>query len=447
MTLSSRHGTMLGILVLALMALPLLPTKIALMPEHPSAPGAAFRDQYCYSETVTRREAILRYVTAMYCQDGYFHFSVNSPPQEGKLGLYPSAFDIDDGYFILKTLDATGIVDLTPSISLLRSLVNGPSSLEELRGLINYTAVYWPSVIVESCAVDLFNALGILDELDLDRIATYTAHSQMASGGFGESPTDPDPPDLTNTYFGVRLLATYGYLHLIDVDGVGDFVLKCQNPDGGFGETVGLESVFGVLPLALMTLDVIDRRSLLSENVTLQYLLGQWDNITGCHVDYDIASTERAIWSFSLLSALDLIDQQAAIDWILSCQANKEGAFRVYPGDESDRIWFCRVAVHALSLLDRLDALDDLFTVLEKPRWQVPQWYLDKIVSETTIATGLDAWRFPDLGAMLYTLWPLVPIALCAAPAIYWVMTERADRAKIRAARRERRPGRRHPGD
>ncbi len=434
------RGVVFGILLLLLIACPMSVSRVVLPPETPLQPEEVFLQVPLASETITRRQAVLRYASALYSPDGYFHGFLDAPPLEGKLGLYPSAEDVDDGYTIFEMLDATGDIDWTPSISLLRSLVNGPSSSEEFRGLINATTGgYWPNALSMSTAVYLFDAFGIIDELDLDRIAGFVSQCQRDSGGLCDSPDDSNPPDLIATCFGVKLLAKYGYLDLIDVDRVAEFVRNCQKEDGGFSLVVGSTSRSGVMPLALMTLEAIDRRTVIDTNMALRYLLGQWDNTTGCHIYGDIVSTERAIWCFSLLSALDLIDQRAAVNWTLRCQSQKEGAFRVVPGDESDRLWFCRVAVHALSLLGRLDALDSLITVWETPEWHTPQWYLDKIASETTSTSVPFVWWSLDLSAVLNALWPIALSMLCASPAIYWNMNERSKRSKLRSARLERR--------
>ena len=414
--------------------------------------GAA-RDMKHYlpaSESITRYRAVVRYVTAMYEEDGgYFHSDVHASPLDGTDMLYPCIIDVDDGYFVLKTLNATHLLNWTPTITFLRSLVNGPSSPVEIRGLVNFSKVHgYPDIGTESIAVDLFAEFGILEELDLDRIAAFIAQNQLPSGGFGDTYLESDNPvgDLIETYFAVRFLAKYGYLYLIDIDRVVNFVLSCQNADGGFGKRAGCDSIFGVLPLPLMTLSLIDRLNVLDEDLVLQYLLGQWDNTTGCHISGEIVSTERAVWCFSLLDKIEIIDVQATVDWILDCQSKRYGGFTVdplsarepYPGE---RVWFCRNAVHTLSMLDRLDALNETITVKDVPVWQVPDNYPDG----TTTTGGIPSpvgWNFDGvLYALSAVSLPVSLIAMCSLPAVYWKLSERYQRRERRLKKKEKRPG------
>jgi len=383
-------------------------------------------------------------VVALYEPDGgYFHGYLEAAPYEGKMHLYPAAIDIIDGYVPLKTLEALGAIDWTPSVELLRSLVNGESSQSRWRGLLNSTRdplTGRPNVISQANGVRMFQEFGVLDELDVDLIMAWVAQGQDASGGFVDCPDGPrewwNQPDIIVTHTAVTLLADFGYLDYIDTSAVVNFVMSRANPDGGFSYSPGGRSSFGVLPLALMILDAVGCLSQINRTKTLEYMLQHWKNETGCHISEDIVSTERAIWCFSLLSALDMIDRDMAARWILSCQSHVDGSFRAFPRGDVDRLVFCRSGVHALSLLNRLDMLNVTFSVMTRPEWKVPDWYLEKVATESEGVPYAGGW--PDLGVIGSAAIGLVPVAFCLLPGLYLLQADRNKRRALRAAKRRR---------
>lgn len=394
------------------------------------------------THTVTRKQAVIDYIVALYSDDGYFHGYLNEPPCDGLLGLHPGVYSVYRGHASLKALNATHHVDWNAPRELLLGLVNGESAAPEYQGLINFTQHISPDMSAQATGMALMQDLGCVDHMDTDLVMAWVADQQLDDGGFQTCEDLPPRTKLTYTYFAVSVLAMFEYLDLIDRDAAENYVLNCWNEDGGFGLSPGRESDSGLTPLALMTLQALGRMSDLNHTKVLQYELQDWDNETGCDSG-GIVGTERALWSFDLLGALDIMDTEKTVEWILSCQSHIEGAFRVIPGDDSDRLEFCRAAIHALEILDSLTSLESLFTVQKTPVWEVPQWYLDKISEIGTTSGSSPAWMivFPDLSMVIDSIVVIAPISVCLVPLAYVLYTDRRERIERRRIKKMRSKG------
>ncbi|MHA1881958.1 MAG: prenyltransferase/squalene oxidase repeat-containing protein [Candidatus Thorarchaeota archaeon] len=389
--------------------------------------------------TKSRREAVTDYIIALYSEDGYFHYSLSAPPYEGLLGLYPNIVNIHDGHSPLMALGSSSLLNWNSSKELLLNLINRDSD-SEFYGLINNSQSVGPDVAGLYTGTMLFEELDMLDTLNIELIMNWVASCQQTDGGFSSN-VEFTVSKLTYTYFGISLLSAFGYTNRIDSDACISFVLNCKNADGGFGVRPGGESNSDVTPLVLMTLDALGGISEINHTAILDFEFQNWDNATGCNIGGSIVETERSLWSISLLESLNFIDIEKAIEWILSCQSHEDGSFRMYPGDDSDRLEFCRAAVHSLELLNSVNSLNVLFTIQETPVWETPDWYLDKISDLTSTINGNPSGVFiiPDIGWIIDGIIAIAPISLLLVPFGYCVYLDRREKAERRKTKERRR--------
>lgn len=386
--------------------------------------------------TQTREEALSNYITALYDnQEGYFHYALDAPPYEGLLGLFPGIGDINGGYLPLKRLDITNEIDWNSSEDLLLSFVNTDVD-SDFYGLFNDSQSIGPTVSGQYMGMSLCNDFGITNMINTEYITNWIASCQQTDGGFSAHPDFVDSR-LTYTYFAIEFLAEFGDLYRVDRSGCVTFVLSCLNGDGGFGVKPSSDSDSGVTPLVLMILDALDSMSDLNQSSLIDFELAHWNNETGCSMDESIVATERSLWSLSFLDALNAIDIAKAVDWILACQSHEDGSFRMFPGEDSDRLEFCRAAVHSLEIIDSLNSLDNLFSVQESPVWEAPQWYLDQISTLTTTTNGGPGGIIvlPDLRWILNGLITIAPFSLCLIPIGYYIYADRREKQRRRESK------------
>ncbi len=388
--------------------------------------------------TKSREQAIVDYLTALYDEKGYFHYSLSAPPYEGLLGLYPGLVDIYDGYLTLNTLDSINKIDLNESKDLLENLINTDVD-SEFFGLINDSHSIGPNVAGLYTGLALFQGFGMMDLLDLELIANWVASCQQTDGGFSSN-IEFTASRITYTYFAIELLSQFEYLDRINTDTCVSFVLDCINSDGGFGNSPSSESDSEITPLGLMVLETLGSKTEINETSILKFELDNWDNETGSNIEGSIVETERSLWSFSLLDSLNLINTEQAIEWILSCQSHQDGSFRMYPDDDSDRLEFCRAAVHSLELLNSLDSLIATFTVQVEPVWEIPQWYLDRIsdLTDTTSENPGESFIIPDMTWLVNGLISIAPFSICLIPLLYYVYVDKQEKAERRQIKKRR---------
>jgi hypothetical protein len=168
--------------------------------------------------------------------------------------------------------------------------------------------------------------------------------------------------------------------------------------------------------------------------------------------DGTVVDVERVIWSLGVLNALDRINVEATVTWVLSRQSSAYGEFLPFSSAQLDdeRLEWARAAIHILSLLGRLDELDQEFTVYMAPVHTIPQAYYNFIsehfpttttTTPTTGSNGNFVWPHINLDSLMAALGPSLLILVIILPAIYWVYSERQQkRARLRE-RKNRKPG------
>ncbi len=394
------------------------------------------------SHTITRHQAILDYIQALYSQEGIFYGWLEDTPTDPRIGSYQSIYNVFDPYRILKQLGSTGVIDWSNCTEFLKGLVNVDSASSPYYHLVNRTQRSSPTTISCDVAIQLFPELGLDDWIHDDKIADYIASCQTSNGGFRLRSSNEDPASMISTWRALQALDTIGQLSVIDTTAALSFVLSCYHDDGGFSNVPDVESIPDIVPLGLFCLEHLGRSDLIRPQNTTNYLLQYFDD-TGTTSGGTLVNTERFVWSLFTLGTLDQINVSQMLSWVISCQTTHNGAFLPVPDYdlESARLEWIRAAVHILYLCDRIDLLDEDITVIEYPEYQIPQWYIDYIDEHfgTTTNTGvglLPFWPDIDIIAILITGAPYAGIILLVSlPGAYIVWSNR----KKKLERRERR--------
>jgi len=395
---------------------------------------------------ITRRQAIIDYVMALYCEeDGAFYGYLGATPTDPRIGSCPDIFHVSDPYSILKRLNATGVLDWNKCREFLKSLVNVDSDMPDYSNLVNFSRNGSPCVIACDVAVQLFPELGLDEWLYTDEIAQYIARTQTSSGGFRLHAFNTDPPEMITTWSALRALHSIGHLSMVDTTAALSYIMSCYCDNGGFSNVPAFEALPGVVPLGLFTLQILGRTDLIRTENTTAYLLQYWDNSTGHVPGGTLVDTERLVWSLYTLGTLDRIDMDKTLSWVLASQTDRNGAFLPIPhyGIQSERLEWTRAATHILELADQMGLLDENITVIEYPEYVIPQWYIDYINEHfgTTTANPPFPFVLPniDVVGILVDIAPVMAIVfLVALPGLYIVWSERMKRAERRQLRKRR---------
>jgi prenyltransferase beta subunit len=411
--------------------------------------GGSGRDTSIFSSyTITRRQAVLDYIQALYVpQEGRFYGWLQDTPTDPRIGSYPDIYNVYDPYTILKQLGCTGVIDWSNCTNYLISLVNtDPSSA--YYNLVNLSRSEGaPCTTSCAAAVQLFPDLGLGSYMHDEEIASFIAKCQTSSGGFRDDPYNEISPEMTTTWSALETLSIIGKISSIDTSAALSYVLSCYHADGGFSNTPDSDSSPDIVPLGLFCLNILGRPGLIRVQNTTDYLLQYFDS-AGTMPDGTLVNTERFVWSLDTLGTLDQIDADKMLSWVISCQTHDNGGFFPFPGSTvaSERLEWIRAAVHILFLCNRTDLLDENFTVTEYPQYQVPQWYLNYINEHfgTTTDTGEghpQFWPRINIVSFLLTAAPYVGVLfLVSLPGAYIVWSNR--RKKLE--RREQRDRRKH---
>jgi len=422
-----------------------------------SAPETAYEPNQCveldaeYStvsqvHVITRRQAIIDYVMALYCEeDGAFYGYLGATPTDPRIGSCPDIFHVSDPYSILERLNSTAVLDWTACSEFLKSLVNVESDMPNYSNLVNFSRNGSPAVISCDVAVQLFPKLGLDEWLHTDEIAEYIARAQTSSGGFRLHADNTDRPSMITTWSALRALHSTGHLPMVDTTAVLSYIMSCYSDNGGFSNMPHSEALPGVVPLGLFTLQILGRTDLIRTENTTAYLLQYWDNSTGHVPDGTLVDIERLVWSLYTLGTLDRIDINKTLSWVLASQTDRNGAFLSNPYEtvQNERLEWTRAATHILELTDQMGLLDENITVIEYPEYTVPQWYIDYInehFGTTTANPPLPfIWPNIDVVGILVSIAPVMAIAfLVALPGVYVIWSERMKRAERRQLRKRR---------
>jgi len=428
----------------------LVVTIILLIPSFSNAPNVTSsiieeRDTITIaSHTITRHQAILDYIQALYSQEGRFYGWLEDTPTDPRIGSYPNIYRVYDPYRILKQLGSTDMFDWSNCTEFLKALTNTDSS-SPYYNLVNYSQSWAPDTITCDVAIQLFPELGLDEYIHDNEIADYIASCQTSNGGFRLFASNEDPAEMIITWSALQAMDSIGRLSSIDTTAALNYVLSCYHDDGGFANVPDIESIPDIVPLGLFCLNILGRPDLIRVQNTTDYLLQYFDD-AGTTSGGTLVNTERFVWSLYTLGTLDQINVTQMLSWVISCQTHQNGAFLPIPsGDiESARLEWIRAAVHVLYLCDRIDLLDENFTVTEYPEYHIPQWYIDYINEHfgTTTTTGgglFPFWPDIDIVAILIASAPYAGIILLVSlPGAYIIWSNKKKKLERREQRNRR---------
>ena len=371
------------------------------------------------SHTITRHQAILDYIQALYSEEGIFYSWLEDTPTDHRIGSYHGIYNVYDPYRILKQLNSTGVIDWSNCTEFLKNLVNIDSS-SRYYNLVNSSQRRSPSTTSCAVAIQLFPEFGLDDRIHEDEIADYIAGCQTSNGGFRLRSSNEDPASMIATWSALQALDSIGQLSVIDTTAALSFVLSCYHDDGGFSNVPDVESIPDIVPLGLFCLEHLGRHDLIRTQNTTDYLLQYFDDVDTTNGG-TLVNTERFVWSLYTLGTLDQINVSQMLSWVISCQTTHNGAFLPVPNSDLDsaRLELVRAAVHILYLCNRIDLLDETITVTEYPEYHIPQWYIDLIDEHFGTSTN----TFPPYAGI---------ILLVSLPGAYIVWSNRKKKLERR---------------
>ena len=227
-------------------------------------------------------------------------------------------------------------------------------------------------------AIEALEALNATDEIleDKTRTIEWLASCQNPDGGFGNRPGE-----------GSQIQATAMVLQaLIDLDGLseinstaaGEWLISCQRPDGGFNQPWDTLSRDDTTYWAIKALGLLNRLNDINKAKAVNFTLSFYHSPTGCF--RQISYTQRtldAVHALLLLGGLSEIDQEAAAEYILSCQ-NPDGGFCYNPVHGAD-VYSTFAAVSTLDLMGELDRINTIrtiywFAVRQEPNGGFVNW-------------------------------------------------------------------------
>ncbi len=407
----------------------------------------------------TRRQAIIDFVMALYDDDldvydgdyAVFYGFLTQAPWDPRIHHNPSPDNVFDGYFVLKRLNATDLIDWSKCKNFLKSLINlDPES--SFYHLPNFTIDSAPGVGTCYTAAEYYPELGLEEWVFPNEIAHFLSSLQKTDGGFGTAPFSDEIAEsatMIGTAFALRTLRRLGRLDMIDQDAALNFVLSCYRDDGGFSNTPTDESLVGAVPLGIMALEALGRTDLIRTEETTNFTLQFLDNNTGDVPDHTIVTLYRILWSLDHMGTLDRVNLDAVLTWVLDCQSAQNGGFDPVPDhmDEwEEKLYFTKVATDILELLGRIDLLEENITVFHYPKHTIPDWYIELTNREfgnstsTTTALGGGSWGLPSID-VLSVIAPFVPglllLTLIASPGVYIYYSERR-RRRLRRLRNKK---------
>ncbi len=400
------------------------------------------------SETMTRKQAIIQYLKALYIPDeGAFYAYLKDWPTDSRIHSYHTIITVYNPIMILSYLNATSSFDISNCTAYALSLLNNGDKAIRY-GPLNFSRDTPCTVIACRTGVDFFSMLGISDDLSSDQISGFVKYCQGPNGGFYDDLWDTSNEDLISTQCSLYTLDYLGRLDMIDMESAESFVLSCYS-SGSFSYVPNGTIDSSSVPLGLMCLDYLNALSSINAEDVISNVLSEWDNATGCVTGGSIVDTERVIWSLYILDALDRIDTNAVVHWVLSCQSDEHGEFLPYPGASTDdeRVEWCRAAVNILKMLGSLDVLNENFTVVSMPEHVIPQGYYD-FISQNVLTTTTSnygpyiQWPRIDILKIISDWGPIIIVmSILFIPAVIIIQSHRSkkrERAKLKKHRKTR---------
>lgn len=428
-----RAAVLLALFLFTLYAPPCAPS-LDRQPYDGSATDSK-RDCFLPAYLTTRRDAIVAYVKALQAPEGYFHAWLDAPPPFEPDGTSADYTVVMDAYSTLGYVNRTTSISWTTSKEFLASLVG--------HGMLNMSKTTGVSVGTCWSAMTFYSDIGLEYLIDKETNAMYVAGLQQPNGGFFFDRSS-SKPTLVATYYALDTLRLTERLYLANTQKAKEFLSSCHNETGWYSDTIGGPENIFVAPAGIMLADMLGVQSDADKEKTAQYLLSQWNAAVGADNNEDLYVAERIAWSLALLDRKNLIDRNSMFAWVLSLQKHTNGAFVGYPEAESsqERLVCTKYATHILSLYNGTSQLDEDFSVMEEPKWEIPQWWLDYINSEWNNTSGSDHGIFfylPDLSAVIRNL-PIILFAFTLCIPAIWVLqrskVERQGRRMKRARKR-----------
>ncbi|PPQ63651.1 hypothetical protein CVT24_004425 [Panaeolus cyanescens] len=206
---------------------------------------------------------------------------------------------------------------------------------------------------------------------------------------------------LNAIYWGYTALRIMGRGDALDRDEMIDFVMRCwDDAEGGFaahpGHDAHLLSTLSAIQILIMqdALDRIDVERVVKFILSLQapsgvFMGDKWG-------EEDTRFLYCAVSALSLLSSLHLLDQERTVQYLIDCK-NYDGGFGSVIGAESHaaRVFVC---VGALAILGRMDVVDE----------ETLGWWL----AERQLPNGGLNGRPEKLEDVCYSFWVLSAMAI-----------------------------------
>ncbi|KAG9231536.1 terpenoid cyclases/protein prenyltransferase alpha-alpha toroid [Amylocarpus encephaloides] len=175
---------------------------------------------------------------------------------------------------------------------------------------------------------------------------------------------------LNGLYWGLTALHLLGRPDALPRDQTIQFVLSCQHENGGFGAAPGHDAHLLYTCSAIQILAMIDAFDVLDEKGKGEgggregvgkYISSLQNQTTGTFAgdewgEEDTRFIYTALNALSLLSMLDIVNVDRAVEYIISCE-NFDGGYGVSPAAESHsgQIFAC---LGALSIANRMDTVN-----------------------------------------------------------------------------------------
>jgi prenyltransferase beta subunit len=318
-------------------------------------------NSYCgHSEStvgLTRRQAAADFQAALQMDEGFFVPELTAPKAGGF--ITPTR----DGVESLGIIGALSQINTDASTEYF-SLCQGTDGA--LYGTPEDAATKnSPEMWFVEDAVAGLKTLSRLDAINVGQLLAWIFSCLRDDGGFNDEPGVLDNA-IWNTYSAVHALVLLG--QSFDMPKTVQGVLQYHCSDGGFASVPGGESSLQTTFYGASLLAFCNRLSAIDANLTAGYVISYYNDLQhsfGNGVFY----TSSAVAILSYLNKLDLINSTGVAAYVLACQSNKHGGFKVSPDAQDEDVRNSWAALTCLATLNLVSLLSEEFAVLESPVW------------------------------------------------------------------------------
>jgi prenyltransferase beta subunit len=309
------------------------------------------------SLATTRREAVVDFQRALQMSEGFLVPELTAPKAGGF--ITPTRNGVES----LGILDALSEIDTDAAAGYF-------SSCQGTDGAIygtpkDATTKNSPEMWFVDDAVTGLMTLSRLDAIDLGRLVTWIFSCLRDDGGFNDEPGVPDNA-IWNTYSAVCALVLLG--QSFNTLKTAQSVLQYYCLDGGFSVIPGDESSLQSTFYGVSVLAFCNRLTAINASLTASYVLSYYDDVQHSF-GHGVFYTSSAVAVLKHLDKLDSINSTGVGAYVLACQSNRHGGFRVSPEAQDEDVRNSWVALKCLTTLNLVSLLDEEFTVLENPVW------------------------------------------------------------------------------